>query len=710
MSAYSPQQIRNVVLLGHAASGKTTLAETMLFESGKIKRRGTVEEKNTTSDFSDIEHLRGYSVSNSLLHTQWRDTKINIIDTPGYDDFIGEVLNAIQVAGTGIIVINSQRGVEVGTEIAWRKAAAHGLPILFVINQLDHEKSDYEKALHHLRTRFGNKVVPVQYPLNAGIGFNSIADVLRMIVYKFPASGGKPEKISIPENEKEKAERFHRQLVEVVAEQEEKLMETYFEKGELEEEQLTNGLKKAFASRQIFPVFCVSARLNMGSGRVMGFVRDICPSPAEEPVPALQHGKNIPCSADKPTSLFVYKTLLEPHLGDMEFVKVFSGEIKAGMDLINATNDSTERIGKLFFLNGKERTETPSIGAGDLGITVKLRYTHANDTLHEKAHSLAYLPVQLPEHKIQMAVVAKKQGEEDKIFSAFKQLHQEDLTLTVEQSRELRQTIVSGQGELHLTIAKWKLENISKVGMDYVRPRIPYRETIQKSAEGHHRHKKQSGGAGQFGEVYMLVEPWTEGMSAPKGLSVRDVQEYPLSWGGKLVFNNCIVGGAIDARFMPSILKGVMEKMEIGPLTGSYVRDVRVSVYDGMMHDVDSNDISFKLAGSKAFSKAFIEASPKILEPIYDVEVFAPEDVMGDVMSDLQTRRASIQGMDSEGDFQIIKTQVPLAELYKYSTTLRSLSQGRAYHSLKFSHYAPVPFEIQEKLIAEHRKQETVEE
>lgn len=707
---HSTERIRNVVLLGHAASGKTTLAETMLFESGKIKRRGTVEEKNTVSDFSDIEHLRGYSTSSSLLHTQWRDTKINIIDAPGYDDFIGEIMNALHVAGTGIMVVNAQRGVEVGTEIVWRKAAVQQTPLLFVINQLDHEKSDYEKTLHQLQTRFGKKIVPIQYPINAGTGFNSMVDVLRMTMYKFPSAGGKPEKISIPDSEKEKAAQLHRQLVEVVAEQEENLMELYFEKGELEEEQLQSGLKKAFAKRDIFPVFCISAKQNMGSGRVMGFLRDVCPSPAEQPLPAVQNGKAVPCSTQQSPSLFIYKTVLEPHLGDVEFVKIFSGEIKAGMDLVNATNGTTERIGKLFFVNGKERIETTSIGAGDLGITVKLRHTHTGDTLHEKSHPVTYSSVHLPEHKIQMAVVAKKQGEEDKIFSAFKQLHQEDVSLTVEQSRELRQTIVSGQGELHLAIAKWKLENILKLGIEYVRPRIPYRETIQKSAQGHHRHKKQSGGAGQFGEVYMLVEPWVEGMPAPKGMNLRDTQIHPLSWGGKLVFNNCIVGGAIDTRFLPSILKGVMEKMEIGPLTGSYVRDVRVSVYDGMMHDVDSNDISFKLAGSKAFSKAFVEASPKILEPIYDVEVFAPEDVMGDVMSDLQTRRASIQGMDNEGDFQIIKAQVPLAELYKYSTALRSLSQGRAYHTLKFSHYAPVPFEVQEKLISEYRKQVAVEE
>lgn len=709
MKNYTSSQIKNIVLLGHPGSGKTSLAETMLFESGGSKRRGTVEEKNTVSDYSEIEHVRGYSITTSVVHSEWRDTKINILDAPGYDDFIGETIAAMRVAETGVMVINAQHGVEVGTEIHARKAKEENLPLLFAVNQIDHDKADFEKCVEQVKARFGHAVAVVQYPLNQGHGFDTIVDVLKMVVYKFSKTGGKPEKLPIPDSEKEKADRLHKELIENIAEHDETLMEHYFEKGELTEDEMRNGLKAAIMHREIFPLFVLSAKQNMGSGRLFGFIGNVCPSAADLPLPAVISGTALPCDSKAAPSVFIFKTVIEPHLGDLELFKVMSGEIKTGMELVNASNRSTERFSKLFILNGKERTETPSLVAGDIGATVKLKSSHSNHTLHEKNHPVEYAPIQLPEDKIQFALVVKSAADEDKAVSGLRQIHQEDPTLKVEQSHELRQIIVSGQGELHLAIAKWRLEHQHKIVVEFGKPRIPYRETIQKPANGHHKHKKQSGGAGQYGEVHMMVEPYHDGMPAPKGVSVRSEEKVKLPWGGSLVFLNCIVGGVIDTRFLPSIMKGVMEKMERGPLTGSYVRDVRVAVYDGSMHDVDSNDISFKIAGMKAFSNAFREANPKILEPVYEVEVHAPEDVMGEIMSDLQTRRSTILGMDSDGSYQLIKAHIPLSELYKYSTSLRSLSQGRAYHTLKFYDYLPVPFEVQEKLLNEHRKLEEVE-
>lgn len=705
MKIYETQNIKNIVLLGHPSSGKTTLAETMMFEAGVIKRMGSVPEKNTVSDYHEIEQLRGYSIYTSLLHTEWRNYKINILDAPGFDDFIGEVLGALRVADTGLMLLNAQQGVEVFTEVLFRKSEESKTPLIFVVNQIDHEKSDFDKTLEMAKARFGKGVIAVQYPLNQGNDFNAIIDLLKMTMYEFPANGGKPKKLPIPDSEKEKANELHKQLVEAAAENDEKLMEIYFEKGELDEDEMRKGIKAGMLKRQMFPLFCLSAKRNMGSGRLMGFIDNVVPSAAEMPIHFQpKSGKSIPCESKQPPSLFIFKTVIEPNLGNMSYFEVCSGEIKAGMDMVNANNGNSERIGKLFVMNGKERTEVESLKAGDIGTTVKLKNTHTNHTLHDKHHPVEYEPIILPEHKIQMALVVKKKDDEDRAVAALRHIHQEDLTLTVEQSHELRQIIVSGQGEQHLAITKWRLEHENKIEIDFAKPKIPYRETIQKTAKGHYKHKKQSGGAGQYGEVYMLVEPWKEGMAPPKDLSVRHTETIDLDWGGKLVFNNCIVGGVIDARFLPSILKGVMEKMEVGPLTGSYVRDVRVSVYDGSMHDVDSNDISFKIAGLQAFRTAFHDASPKILEPIYELEVHLPEDIMGDLISDLQTRRATILGMDSDGHYQVLKAMVPLMELYKYATSLRSISQGRAYFTMKFSNYSPVSSELQEKLINEYKK------
>lgn len=704
MKTFSSGNIKNIVLLGHPASGKTTLAETMLFESGALKRRGAIEEKNTVSDYSEIEHLRGYSIRSSVMHSVWRDTKINIIDTPGYDDFIGEAISGIRAADTGVMVINAQHGVEVSTQILWKKAGEKGLPILFAVNQADHEKSDFDGCVEQLKARFGHGVAVVQYPLNQGSGFDTIVDVLKMTVYKFSKTGGRPEKLPIPESEKERAEKLHKDLIESIAEHDEALMEHYFEKGELTEDEMRTGLKTAIMHREIFPVFVISAKQNMGSGRLFGFIGNVCPSAADMPLQPVVQGSALPCKEDQPVSLFVFKTVLEPHLGDLEFFVVESGIVKHGMDLMNASNRATERISKLFLLTGKEKTEVKELVAGDIGATVKLKLTHSGHTLHDKSHPVEFAPIRYAEDKIQCALIVKNAADEDKAVTYLRQIHMEDPTLKVNQSAELKQVIVSGQGELHLALAKWNLEHNHKVQIDYSKPRVAYRETIQQSAKGHFKHKKQSGGAGQYGEVHLLVEPWHEGIEKPKGLSVRSEELVDLPWGGKLSFLNCIVGGVIDTRFLPSILKGVMEKMETGPLTGSYVRDVRVSVFDGSMHDVDSNDISFKIAGMKAFSSAFREAQPKILEPVYQVEVHVPEEVMGEVMSDLQTRRAHILGMDSDGSDQVIQAHVPVSELYKYATSLRSLSQGRAYHSMRFHDYLPVPYEVQEKLLADYGK------
>ena len=708
MADFDLKHIKNIVLLGHSGSGKTTLAETMLFESGQINRRGNVSDKNTVSDYTDIEHERGNSIFSTLMHSDWRGYKINIIDTPGYDDFVGEIISALKVADTGVMVLNGQYGVEVGSEIIWEYTENFKTPMIFVVNQLDHEKADFDKTVEQAKNRFGRKVTVVQYPLNAGNGFDSIIDVLKMTMYKFPADGGKPEKLPIPDDEKEKADQLHNELIETIAENDEGLMELYFEKGTLDEDEMRKGLKLGMINHDIFPLFALSAKNNMGSGRLMGFIDNVAPSANEMPPQILSNGEELKCDPKGKPSLFIYKTISEPHLGEMSYFKVYSGEIKVGDELVNEQTGASERINQIFVMQGRNRANTDSLTAGDIGATVKLKSTHTNNTLHQKGAPISIEPLQLPEPRIQIAIKAVNKADEEKLSQALHHLHEEDPSLIIEHSQELKQTIIYGQGELHLQMLKWKLENVYKLNVEFEKPRIPYRETIQKPVKTSYRHKKQSGGAGQFGEVYMLVEPYFEGMPDPSDFSVRGREEITLPWGGKLVFLNCIVGGAIDAKFMPSILKGIMEKMQDGPLTGSYVRDVRVSVYDGKMHPVDSNDMAFKIAGMMAFKNAFREADPKILEPIYEVQVLVPDEVMGDVMSDLQSRRAMIQGLDTDGHYQKIIAKVPLAELYKYSSTLRSISQGRAKHIRKYSEYGPVPFDIQQQLIGAHQEVESM--
>jgi len=706
MKAYDEKHIKNIVLIGGAKSGKTTLAETMLFEAGLLKRRGAVEDKNTVSDYHEIEHERENSVYATSLHTEWRGYKINIIDTPGLDDFMGEIVSSMKVADTCVMLVNSQNGVEVSTELVWNYADQFKKPVILAINQVDHPKSNFEVTVDSIKKRFGAPAILMQYPVNEGEGFNSIIDLLKMTMYKFPKEGGKPEKLPIPAEEEERANELHNELVEKAAENDEELMELYFEKGSLDEDELRKGLKIGMMKHDVFPIFCLSAKNNMGSGRLMGFIDNVAPAAIEMNPEITTEGEEIQCDPNLPTSLFVFKTIIEPFLGRITYFKVITGVLKVGQDLINNQNDTSERFNQLFIMDGKNKNSVDQLVAGDIGATVKLKNTHTNHTLHDKSISYAIQPMEFPAPRITSAIGAKDKNDDEKLAEVLREIHEEDPTTLFEYSRELKQLILSGQGELHFAATEWKLNNLHKIEIEYFKPRIPYRETIQKSADADYRHKKQSGGAGQFGEVYIRIEPYYEGMPEPTDFNIRKKEEIELEWGGKLVFYNCIVGGVIDARYIPSILKGIMEKMEEGPITGSYVRDIRVMVYDGKMHPVDSNDISFKIAGAQAFKIAFVKADPKILEPIYDVDVLVPDELMGDVMTDLQNRRSIIQGMDTKGVYKVIKAKTPLAEMYKYTTSLRSITQGRASFSTKFAEYSPVPMDIQQKLMKEMKEKE----
>ncbi len=702
MPEFDTSHVKNIVLLGHSGSGKTTLTEAMLYEAGLINRRGSIEEKNTTGDYNELEQERGNSIFSKLLHTKWRGYKINIIDTPGYNDFVGEVISALRVADTGVMLLNAVMGVEVGTDVIWDYTEKFKTPMIFAVNKLDDDDADFDRTVQEARTHFGGNVTVIQYPRQQGSGFHEIIDVLRMVMYKFKNTGGKPEKLPIPDDEKEKAENLHKELIEAVASNDEELMEKYFEKGELEEDEIKNGLKKAMINHDLFPVFCLSGARNMGSGRLMGFIDNICPSANEMPPQKTISGEELPCDENGPACIFIYKTTSEPHVGELSFFKVFSGTVKSGMELVNETTGASEKVNQLFLVEGNKRFNTNELVAGDIGATLKLKNTHVNNTLHIKGKNIELHPIVFPTPNMTVAIENVNKGEEEKLSEALHDLREEDPTMIVEFSPELKQTLIHCQGDMHLAVAKWKIEHHHKLDVKFSKPRIPYRETIRKMAESSYRHKKQSGGAGQFGEVYMRIEPWYEGMPEPKGLNVRGREEYPLDWGGKLVYYNCIVGGAIDTRFLPSILKGVMEKMQEGPLTGSYVRDVRVCIYDGKMHPVDSNDISFKIAGLQAFRQAFKDADPQILEPVYQVEVLCPEDLTGPVMGDLQSRRAIVEGITTESNFQKISAKVPLAEMHDYSSSIRSITQGRAKFNMKFHEYVPVPYELQKKLSEEY--------
>lgn len=719
MKTYKTNQIRNIALLGNAGSGKTTLSEEMLYQGGVIERKGTVENKNTSSDYNEVEHENLNSVYSSLLYTELDNHKINIIDTPGSDEFIGQVVAAFNSTEAGLMLINGQNGVEVGTEIQSRYTEAHSMPLILAINHMNHEKANFEKSLESIKQNFGSKAVVVQYPVNPGTELEGIVDVLKMKMYKYNKDKNEVEIIDIPDDQKAQADEYHNALVEAAAENDEQLMELFFEKESLDEEEMRSGIKAGIKERGMFPIFCIAADQGVGVRRLMEFITKCAPTPLDRPTPQTEDGQEVPFDENGPTSLFVFKTFNESHIGDINYFKVMSGKVEEGMDLVNAQTSSKERLSQIYMAAGKKRTKVNELVAGDIGAAVKLKDTGINQTLNQPKTEYKFPSIEFPEPKYRTAIKVLNESDEEKLGEELSRMHQIDPTIQVEYSKELKQIILHGQGEHQLNILKWHLDNIAKIETEFIKPKIPYRETITKVAQSSYRHKKQSGGAGQFGEVYMVIEPHSDDAPDPKhyktggmdiSLNVRDKQEHELSWGGKLVFYNCIVGGAIDSKFMPAILKGIMEKMENGPLTGSYARDIRVSIYDGKMHPVDSNEVSFKLAGRNAFDAAFKNAGPKIMEPVYSVEVLVPSDRMGDVMSDLQGRRAIVEGMNSEKGFEKITAKVPLAEMHKYSTSLGSLTGGRATYTMSFSAYQQVPMEIQEQLIKEFLAEKEEEE
>lgn len=708
MKTYPTNEIKNVVLLGASGAGKTTLAEAMAFDGKVIDRRGSIETDSTLSDFTDIEHIYKRSIYSTLLFAEYNGYKLNIIDTPGADDFCGSLFSAFKVADVGVMLINAQNGFEVGTEIQARYARAHEKPIIAVINQLDSEKASWENSLESLRAASQVTPVIVQYPVNPGPNFDAFIDVLLMKMYKFKGDTGIREEMEIPAEEMERATELNRILTEAAAENDEALMELYFEKGVLSQDELRSGLKLGLAKRDVIPVFCASGKRDIGAKRLMEFIINVAPGPLKAPNFLTVDGEEIEPDSNGPTALFIFKNIVEPHLGEVTYFRVISGKVTEGMELVNSKTGNKEKISQLFAVAGKNRIKVTEMMAGDIGCTVKLKGTRTNQTLSSPGSNIVIEPIRFPDPRFRVAVKAVKTGEDEKLGELLNRANFEDPTILVEYSKELKQTILQGQGEHHLNILKWQLANLNKMEVEYFAPKIPYRETITKVATANYRHKKQSGGAGQFGEVWLVIEPYQEGMPEPSKykvdgkelqVNIKSKEEVTLDWGGKLIFYSAIVGGAIDARFLPAILKGIMEKMEEGPLTGSYARDLRVVVYDGKMHPVDSNELSFKLAGRNAFKEAFRKAGPKIMEPIYSVEILVPSDKMGDVMSDLQNRRAMIEGMSSEKGFERLVARVPLAEMYRYSTTLNSLTNGRATYSMKFSSYEQVPSDVQEKLL-----------
>ncbi|MBQ0061863.1 MAG: elongation factor G [Bacteroidales bacterium] len=718
MKVYQANEIKNIALLGNDGAGKTTLTESLLFESGIIKRRGRITMKNTVSDYFPVEQEYGYSVFSTVYHVEYNNKKLNIIDCPGSDDFVGGAMTALGVTDTAVLLLNGQYGPEVGTQNHFRYTEKLGKPVIFLVNQLDHEKCDFDLVIERLKEAYGPKVIQIQYPLETGPNFNSLIDVLLMKKYSWGPEGGVPTIEEIPADQMDKAMEMHKALVEAAAENDETLMEKFFEEETLTEDEMREGIRKGLAARSMFPVFCVCAGKDMGVRRLMEFLCNVVPFVDE--MPTIHNTRGIPVNPDPngPTSLYFFKTAVEPHIGEVQYFKVMSGTVKEGDDLTNADRGSKERIAQLFVCAGANREKVEKLVAGDIGCTVKLKDVKTGNTLNGKDCENRFNWIKYPNPKYSRAIKAVNEAETEKLMQVLNRMREEDPTWIVEQSKELRQVIVHGQGEFHLRTLKWRLENNEKLKIEYSEPRIPYRETITKAARADYRHKKQSGGAGQFGEVHMIVEPYYEGMPTPDTykfngqefkINVKGTETVDLEWGGKLVFVNSIVGGSIDARFMPAIMKGVMGKLERGPLTGSYARDVRVIVYDGKMHPVDSNELSFMLAGRNAFSEAFKNAGPKLLEPIYDVEVFVPSDKMGDVMSDLQGRRGMIIGMSSEAGYEKLQAKVPLKELSNYSTALSSLTGGRASFIMKFASYELVPGDVQNKLVAEFAAQQEEE-
>ncbi len=694
MKNYSTANLRNVVLLGSTRSGKTTLTEAILFEGKVIDRRGTVEAKTTASDSTEVEQLYQRSIYSTPIYAEVKDCKLNIIDAPGADDFIEGVITGLNVCDSAVMLVNAGQGVEVGTEIHGRYAEQYKKPVIIAVNQLDTEKANWDNALDSLHQAFGGKPVVIQFPVNAGVEFNSFIDILKMKMFRFKDDNGSFEEVDIPAEFQDKAEELRAELMEKAAEGDDALMEKFFEAGELTEEEIHQGFKVGFDKGEVYPIVCLSSKKDIGTKRLMEFITEIAPAPKAD--------------VKAPLSLFVYKTNLEQHLGDVTYFKVMSGKIGESTDVINMSSDSKERITAIYAVAGKKKEKVSELVAGDLGCTVKLKSVKINQTLNAAGNDNVVPPIAFPPSKYRCAIKAVEEKDEEKLGEALNRAAAEDPTMIVEYSKELKQTILNGQGEQHINILKWNINNNSKIEVELFAPKIPYRETITKVANATYRHKKQSGGAGQFGEVTLLIEPIVEGVDTlakfkidgkEQVMNIKAKEEFPLPWGGRWEFYNCVVGGAIDANFMPAIKKGLVQKMEEGPLTGSYARDIRVFVYDGKMHPVDSKEIAFIIAGRNAFKEAFKNAGPKIMEPIYMVEIMVPGDCVGDVMSDLQNRRGIMEGMSSEKGFQILKARVPLAELYKYSTTLSSLTSGRATFTQTFIDYQQVPMDVQDKLL-----------
>ncbi len=701
MKDYSADAVRNVALIGHGGAGKTTMAESMLHVAGATTRLGRVEEGNTVSDYHTDEIERQISITTSLLHAEWKGVKVNIIDTPGYTDFTGEVKCGLRVSDTGILVLKAVEGVEVGSEIVWQYAKEYNDAVLFVVNKLDNENADFESVLNAAKSRFSHDIAVVQFPVARGAQFESVVDLLRMKLLKFSKDGkGKYTEAEIPAELKAKADAMREELVEQIAETDETIMNAFFEKGGLGEEELKVGLRTGIRLRKIFPLLCTGSTQSIGIQSLLDFLVDYCPSPLDVPqtrgyAPGSplngEPGVVVKCEASAPPSLFIFKTVSEAHVGELSFFKVYSGTVTPGMDLVNVANSKGERLAQLFLMNGKERKEVARISAGDIGAVVKLKDSHTNNTLSGKTSPVILPPIKFPEPVISMAIVAKAKGDEDKIATGLHSLHEEDPTFVMSVDPELHQTVISGQGELHLGIVINRLKAKYGVEVEMVEPKIPYRETIRGRAnEVEYKHKKQTGGRGQYGHVWIKVEP------LPRGTGFE--------------FEDAIVGGVVPGRFIPAVEKGLQEAMVSGVIAGYKVVDVKVTLFDGSYHDVDSDEHSFKIAGRMAFKKGFKEAKPVLLEPIYEIEVTVPEEYMGDVMGDISSRRGKILGMDSDGSHQVIKALVPLKELFRYSTTLRSMTQGRGIHRQKFDHYEEMPREIAEKIVAEHAKQKVDEE
>ena len=697
MKDYSTKDIRNVVLLGATKSGKTTLAEAMLLEGKVITRMGSIEDKNTMSDNDELEKLNQRSIYATPLYAEFKDKKINFIDAPGSDDFIGGAYSAFRVCESGILVVNAQQGVEVGTDNFARRAEEQKLPLVLAVNQLDAEKADWDKIQSELKETFGGKLAYVQFPANPGIGYDAFVDVLTMKYYK------NNQVLDIPAEFADRAEEARMELIDKVAEFDDELMMKYLDEGTLTDEEIHKGLNAGITAGAAYPVFCVCGKINNGVNRLLEFLCEVAPAPAVKPEGA--------------PSLFIYKNDVEQHLGEVSYFKVMSGTITTGLDLEDPVSGNKDRFSALYAVAGNKKDTVNALHAGDFGCAVKLKNSKSGTTLSLPGSNISYDKISYPAPKYRCAIKAKVQQDEQKLGEALKKIASTDPTVVVEYSKELRQTILSGNGEQHINIVKWLINNEYKLEVELFAPKVPYRETITKVATAQYRHKKQSGGAGQFGEVHLLVCPAEgelntkfkiDGKDTQLNIKTQDITD--LEWGGKLEFYNCVVGGAIDLGFMPAILKGIKERMVEGPLTGSYARDIRVFVYDGKMHPVDSKEIAFIIAGRNAFREAFRNAGPKILEPIYNVEVMTPSEYQGACMSDLQNRRGILGDMGADKGFAILKARVPLAELYRYSTTLSSLTAGSATFTMEFADYQPVPADVQTKLLAEYAAAEQEED